>query len=125
MEDSPSPPALSNYSSMPISIKSAFLPLANHPSRLCFKRSSSTEPSVLQLNFDVQSHHVRLQSDNLAAPRVVHNDLRPPSSLLSRRTIRLASRFGVHSPGPDHAACLLTPIWIYPTLLSSHAPAAA
>ncbi|MED6232806.1 hypothetical protein ATANTOWER_002654 [Ataeniobius toweri] len=46
-------------------------------------------------------------------------DLHPPSSLLARRTIRLDSRFGVHSPSPDRAACLLTTIWIYPTSLSS------
>ncbi|KAK5615386.1 hypothetical protein CRENBAI_002065, partial [Crenichthys baileyi] len=82
---------------------------------------SSMEPSVLQLNFDVQPRHVhvhvQLQSDDLATPRVVRNRSSP--SFLARRTIRLASHFGVHSPSPDCAACLLTPIWIYPTLLSS------
>ncbi|MEQ2241853.1 hypothetical protein ILYODFUR_029663 [Ilyodon furcidens] len=77
------------------------------------------EPSVLQLNFDIQPRHVRvqLQSDDLAAPHIVRNGSSP--SFLTRRTIRLASRFGVHSTSPDRAVCLLTPIWIYPTSLSS------
>ncbi|KAK5621001.1 hypothetical protein CRENBAI_015651 [Crenichthys baileyi] len=47
MEDSPSPPASSDYSSM----------------RLC-------STNQRQVNFDVQPRHVRLQSDDLAAPRV-------------------------------------------------------
>ncbi|MEQ2272398.1 hypothetical protein XENORESO_021528 [Xenotaenia resolanae] len=46
-------------------------------------------------------------------------DLLPPSSFLARRTTRLVSHFGIHSPSPDRAACLQTPIWIYPASLSS------
>ncbi|KAK5619617.1 hypothetical protein CRENBAI_011179, partial [Crenichthys baileyi] len=57
MEDSPSPPTSSNYSSIHAALlrqsaSSLHFSPANHTSRLRFKRSSSMEPSVLQLNFD-------------------------------------------------------------------------
>ncbi|MEQ2220761.1 hypothetical protein ILYODFUR_008720 [Ilyodon furcidens] len=76
---------------------------------LRFKRSSSTEPSVLQLNFDIQPCHVRLQSDDLSAPHVVR-DGSSPSFLLTYSQnqspgIPLWHPFSV-IPSPDRAACI-------------------
>ncbi|MEQ2301344.1 hypothetical protein AMECASPLE_034899 [Ameca splendens] len=48
------------------------------------------EPSVMQLSFDVQPRHVRLQSDDLAAPRVDRNGSSPSFLLYSSQN---------HSPG--------------------------
>ncbi|MEQ2280412.1 hypothetical protein AMECASPLE_019499 [Ameca splendens] len=48
------------------------------------------EPSILQLNFDVQLHHVRLQSDDLAAPCVARNGSSPSFLLTCSKN---------HSPG--------------------------
>ncbi|MEQ2291082.1 hypothetical protein AMECASPLE_009802 [Ameca splendens] len=80
------------------------------------------KPSVLQLNFDVQPRHVRLQSDNLMASHIVR-DGRSPSFLLTSSQNHSSGLLLCHPfsviPSPDHAACLLTPFWIYPTSLSS------
>ncbi|MEQ2310974.1 hypothetical protein AMECASPLE_014860 [Ameca splendens] len=46
---------------------------ANHPSRHRFKRSSSAEPSVLQLNFDPPPPHL-----HHLASKLFPNLLRPP-----------------------------------------------
>ncbi|MEQ2168678.1 hypothetical protein GOODEAATRI_017275 [Goodea atripinnis] len=80
------------------------------------------EPSVLQLNFNIQPRHVRLQSDDLAGPRIVC-DGPSPSFLLTYSQnhspgLPLWRPFSV-IPSPDRAAFLPTPIWIYPTSLSS------
>ncbi|KAK5620741.1 hypothetical protein CRENBAI_019388 [Crenichthys baileyi] len=60
-----------------MSIKSAFLPQPIILQGSALKDLHPREPSVLQLNFDVQPRHVRLQSDDLAAPRVVRNGSSP------------------------------------------------
>ncbi|MEQ2281817.1 hypothetical protein AMECASPLE_034263 [Ameca splendens] len=80
------------------------------------------EPSVLQLNFDIQPSHVRLQSDNLAAPCVVRDGSSPSFHLTSSQNhspgLPLWRPFSV-IPSPDRAACLLALIWMYATSLSS------
>ncbi|MED6262873.1 hypothetical protein ATANTOWER_028210 [Ataeniobius toweri] len=85
IEDSPSPPASSNYSSMRLcsinQLQVCISPPANHPSRLCFKSSSSTERSVLQLNFDPpppHPHHLDSKLfPNLLRPPLHHQDRIP------------------------------------------------
>ncbi|KAK5606300.1 hypothetical protein CRENBAI_023890, partial [Crenichthys baileyi] len=73
------------------------------------------------LNFEVQPRHVRLQSDDLAAPHVLEES--SPFFLVTCSQnhspgLPLWSPFSV-IPSPDLAACLLTPIWINPTSLST------
>ncbi|MEQ2248280.1 hypothetical protein ILYODFUR_017605 [Ilyodon furcidens] len=85
MENSPLPPALSDYSSMRLCSTNQrqvrISPKANHPSRLHFKRSLSMEPSVLQLNFDPPPPDLhRLASKflpNLLRPPIHHQDRIP------------------------------------------------
>ncbi|KAK5611341.1 hypothetical protein CRENBAI_018286 [Crenichthys baileyi] len=52
------------------------------------------EPSILQLNFDVQPCHVRLQSDEMAAPHVVCDGSLPSFLLTCSQK---------HSPGLHHS----------------------
>ncbi|MEQ2290251.1 hypothetical protein AMECASPLE_001470, partial [Ameca splendens] len=89
MEDSPSPPASSNYFSMlHQSASSLHFSMANHPSRLCFKRSSSMEPSILQLNFDPPPpylHHLASKLfPNLLRPPLHHQDRIPGGEDISK-----------------------------------------
>ncbi|KAK5601684.1 hypothetical protein CRENBAI_022078, partial [Crenichthys baileyi] len=96
MEDSPSPPALSNYSSMRLCSTNqrqvCISPPANHPSRLRFKRSSSTEPSVLQLNFDPPPPHLHHLASklfpNLVRPPLHHQDRIPGGKTSLNLTLR-------------------------------------
>ncbi|MEQ2248579.1 hypothetical protein ILYODFUR_020493 [Ilyodon furcidens] len=74
VEDSPSPPASSNYSSMLLcSTNQRQVCISSRPIILCFKRSLSMDPSVLQLNFDPPPPHL-----HHLAFKLLPNLLRPP-----------------------------------------------
>ncbi|MEQ2288029.1 hypothetical protein AMECASPLE_018773 [Ameca splendens] len=97
MEDSPSTPASSKYSSMRLcSTKQhqvCISPPANHPSRLRFKRSSSKEPSVLQLNFDPPPPHLHHLASklfpNLLRPPLHHQNQIPGGGDISKSNLKM------------------------------------
>ncbi|MEQ2284804.1 hypothetical protein AMECASPLE_025289 [Ameca splendens] len=95
MEDSPSPPASSIYSSMRLcsTNQRQVSPPASHPSRLRFRRSSSMEPFVLQLNFDPPPPHLHHLASklfpNLLRPPLHHQDRLPRGEDISKSDLKM------------------------------------